>query len=184
MTKLEKYLTAACLAMTAAGVLAVRARWPQSAHGQTVVETVTPTAPDDNRVPDPTSPSSADAGVNPSTLTVTADSPADDTRNELLNLSGLVNLASAPYAPPDRDQWRQALPIAKELVRGTCDCAQRSWLNTFIEMGAYALADDEENYRKHGEIIVTLGRNNDESAAFLREQHDLAERGQAPGAVN
>ena len=118
-------------------------------------------------------------------MTVAADSPAnDDTRNELLKLSGLVNLAGALYAAPDQDQWRQALPVAKELVQGTCDCAQRSWLNTFIEMGAYALAGDEENYRKHGEIIVTLGRSNDESAAFFQEQHDLTERGQALRAVN
>ena len=190
MTKLEKRLAIACFAMVAVGALAVRAVFIQLTHVETPPTGPTPTGQSAVRVLTPASspasprPSSVGVEAESPTLTTTLDLPADDTRNELLKLSGLVNLAGSPYVSPDQEQWRQAIPVARDLERGTCDCAQRNWLKTFIQMGEFALAGDEENYRKHGEIMVTLGRSNEESDAFRKAQHDVAaQQGDQP-AVN
>lgn len=183
MTRLEKHLVVACSAIVTVGVLAVRAMLVQPAPAKTAGTEPTPMGQSSDPGPAPvspsapTSPSPADTDAKSSAVPAAVDTyVGDHVRNELLKLSGLVNLAASPYTPPDKDQWRQAVSVAKELVQGSCDCVQRSWLKTFVEMGDFALAGDEENYRKLGEIMVTLGRSNDESAAFFKEQHDLAEQ--------
>ena len=80
--------------------------------------------------------------------------------NYLLKLEGMVDLANARYGEPDHDTWQQALPIAKVLEEGMCDCAQRNWLNQFIATGKAGLAGDLTAYHQQGETMAGIGRHN------------------------
>ena len=86
----------------------------------------------------------------------------------LLRLSGMVNLANAMNEPPNEAEWQQALPIAEKLLVSPCDCAQRNWLNHFVAMGNHALHGSEDEYKKSAQLIVTLGRNNDQAVAISK----------------
>ena len=80
--------------------------------------------------------------------------------NYLLKLEGMVDLANARYGTPDRENWQQALPVAKVLEEGMCDCAQRNWLNQFIATGEAGLAGDMAAYHQQGETMAGIGRHN------------------------
>lgn len=71
--------------------------------------------------------------------------------NYLLKLEGIVDVANARYGEPDRESWQQALPVARVLKEGMCDCAQRNWLNQFVALGESGLAGDMENYHQQGD---------------------------------
>ncbi len=80
--------------------------------------------------------------------------------NYLLKLEGMVDVANARYGAPDKESWQQALPVAKVLEEGMCDCAQRNWLNQFIAMGEAGLAGDLTAYHQQGETMAGIGRRN------------------------
>ncbi len=80
--------------------------------------------------------------------------------NYLLKLEGMVDLANARYGTPDRENWQQALPVAKVLEEGICDCAQRNWLNQFIATGEAGLTGDLTTYHQQGETMAGIGRHN------------------------
>ncbi len=80
--------------------------------------------------------------------------------NYLLKLEGMVDLANARYGTPDRENWQQALPIARVLEEGMCDCAQRNWLNQFIATGEAGLTGDLATYHQQGETMAGIGRHN------------------------
>ncbi len=80
--------------------------------------------------------------------------------NYLLKLEGMVDLANARYGTPDRENWQQALPVAKVLEEGMCDCAQRNWLNQFIATGEAGLSGDLATYHQQGETMAGIGRHN------------------------
>ena len=83
--------------------------------------------------------------------------------NYLLNLEGMTDLANARYGEPDQAAWAQALPIARVLEEGMCDCAQRNWLNQFIALGESGLTGDAAKYHEQGEVMATIGRFNGDS---------------------
>ena len=83
--------------------------------------------------------------------------------NYLLNLEGMTDVANARYGTPDAAAWARALPIARVLEQGMCDCAQRNWLNQFIALGESGLAGDRAKYHAQGEVMATIGRFNGDS---------------------
>ena len=89
---------------------------------------------------------------------------------DLLKLAGLVRLANARYARPDKARWSQAIPIAQQLLAGPCDCEQRNWLNHFVAMGNDAVANSDAQYHEEAQLLATLGRN-DEDAMARRHQN-------------
>ncbi len=80
---------------------------------------------------------------------------------DLLKLSGMVNLAGAVAGdqPPDKAQWKHALPIAEQLDQAPCDCDQRNWLEHFIQTGYHALADENDQFYTSAREMATLRRN-------------------------
>ena len=84
---------------------------------------------------------------------------------DLLKLSGMVRLANARYARPDKARWSQAVPIAQQLLTGPCDCEQRNWLNHFIAMGNDAIANSDNQYHEEAQLLATLGRNDQDAMA-------------------
>ena len=87
---------------------------------------------------------------------------------DLLKLSGMVELGSAQYDRPDKARWSQALPIASKLLHGPCDCEQRNWLNHFVGLGNEALSDANGQYYQDAKIMATLGRNDNDAMARSR----------------
>lgn len=90
----------------------------------------------------------------------------------LLRLSSIVNIANSVNAVPDKARWEQALPIARTLSSGSCDCAQRIWLTHFIEMGEYAMNGDNQNYFAVAQGLVALGRNDKQAQEQNHEQFE------------
>ena len=86
----------------------------------------------------------------------------------LLRLCALVNVANSVNEPPDKQQWRDALPIAQKLLVYPCDCAQRNWLSHFVETGTDALQGSEQEYHASAQLLVTLGRNNAQAVAISK----------------
>ena len=86
----------------------------------------------------------------------------------LLRLCALVNVANSMNEPPDKQQWRDALPIAQKLLVYPCDCAQRNWLSHFVETGTDALQGSEQDYHASAQVLVTLGRNNAQAVAISK----------------
>jgi len=82
---------------------------------------------------------------------------------DLKQLATLVDLAAAKNAAPSVAKWTKALPIAKQLAAGTCDCEQRNWLNQFIAMGDYALSGAPE-YHESAKLMDKLPLNDDNLA--------------------
>ena len=82
--------------------------------------------------------------------------------NYLLNLEDMVDVANARYGTPDKERWRHALPVARVLEEGMCDCAQRNWLNQFIALGEAGLSEDLAAYHQQGETMASIGRRNDD----------------------
>ncbi len=80
--------------------------------------------------------------------------------NYLLKLEGIVNVGNARFGEPDPENWRLALPVAKILEQGMCDCAQRNWLNQFIATGEAGLAGDLEAYHRCGQTMASIARHN------------------------
>ena len=83
----------------------------------------------------------------------------------LLKLSAMVNLTNAEERHIDKDQWSRAVPIARRLVQGPCDCEQRNWLNHFIAMGDSALAGSDADYYKLAGLMRKMARNDQQLAA-------------------
>ena len=113
---------------------------------------------------------SADLSDAPQTI---APLPANATAvpdEDLLKLSGMVRLANARYARPDKARWNLAIPIAQQLLTGPCDCEQRNWLNHFVAMGNDAIANSDNRYHEEAQLLATLGRN-DQDAMARRHQH-------------
>ena len=80
--------------------------------------------------------------------------------NYLLKLEGITNVGNARYNAPNRESWQEALPIARVLEQGMCDCAQRNWLNQFIATGEAGLSGDLDAYHQHGETMASISRYN------------------------
>ena len=78
--------------------------------------------------------------------------------NYLLKLEGMVEVANAPYGEPDKASWERALPVAKILEQGMCDCAQRNWLNQFIVLGEVGLTGDRDQYHQQGKVMASIMR--------------------------
>jgi hypothetical protein len=89
----------------------------------------------------------------------------------LLNLAAMVDLSQAGTHRPDKNRWRQAIPVAEKLIQGPCDCAQRVWLTRFIEMGNFALENSENEYYEHATLLASLGRNDDQAMALSRARN-------------
>ena len=89
----------------------------------------------------------------------------------LTQLSVMVNLSDARNQEPNKAQWSQALPAAKKLLEGPCDCAQRIWLTHFVEMGDYAVSGSgsANDYRETAKLMTTLGRSDDEAMALSKK---------------
>ena len=85
----------------------------------------------------------------------------------LLRLSGMVNIGNSLNAPPDKEAWRNALPVAKRLMQLPTDCGQQNWLRHFVETGEYAVADSDSEYRESAKVLMALGRNNAQEPDFL-----------------
>ncbi len=83
--------------------------------------------------------------------------------NYLLNLEGMTDMANARYGAPNPAAWARALPIAKVLEQGMCDCHQRNWLNQFIALGEAGLTGDLATYHAQGEVMATIDRFNGDS---------------------
>ena len=83
---------------------------------------------------------------------------------DLLKLSAMVNLPNAEERRIDKEQWGRALPIARQLVQGPCDCEQRNWLNHYIEMGENALAGSNDAYFKLAILMQKMARNDKQLA--------------------
>ena len=84
----------------------------------------------------------------------------------LQKLGLMVDPSGAALHNPDKAQWAKAMPVAKKLVEGPCDCAQRVWLKRFIEMGDFAMADSKDQYTKAAQFIATIGRNDEQAMAL------------------
>jgi hypothetical protein len=78
--------------------------------------------------------------------------------SDLKGLAAMVHLAAAKKDAPSAEQWTRALPIAKKLAAGACDCEQRNWLNQFITMGNYALSGSAQ-YHESAKLMDTLPLN-------------------------
>ena len=117
--------------------------------------------PAPNPTPVSTATAFAASGITP--LPTDATSVPDE---DLLKLSGLVDLANARYQHPDKARWAQAIPVAQNLLSGPCDCEQRNWLNHFVEMGNDALSNSNDSYYEHANLMVTLGRNDKDAMAM------------------
>ena len=78
---------------------------------------------------------------------------------DLLILTALVDLPNATAHQPDKAKWKQAITAAEQLMQGPCDCEQRNWLSHFVEMGNFALAGSETEYRRDAALLATLARN-------------------------
>ena len=89
---------------------------------------------------------------------------------DLLKLSGLVRLANARYAHPDKERWSRAIPVAQQLLAGPCDCEQRNWLNHFVAMGNDAITNLDQQYHEEAQLLATLGRNDQDAMARRRQQ--------------
>ena len=87
--------------------------------------------------------------------------------NYLLNLEGMTDMANARYGVPNPESWARALPIARVLEQGMCDCHQRNWLNQFITLGEAGLTGDLANYHAQGEVMAGISRFNDDSVDKL-----------------
>ena len=87
----------------------------------------------------------------------------------LLRLAGMVDLANARYAHPDKKQWSAAMPLAVNLMTGPCDCGQRNWLAHYVEMGSFALSDSRHQYQASAELMATLALENDDRALATDE---------------
>ena len=98
-----------------------------------------------------------------SPLPADAVSVPDD---DLLRLCALVDLANAANHPPDKEGWKQAIPIAERLQQGPCDCEQRNWLHHFVETGNSALSDSADQYAENAQLMLTLARNDKQAMAL------------------
>ena len=89
----------------------------------------------------------------------------------LVHLSAMVDLSQAGVHRPDKSRWQRAIPVAEQLIRGPCDCAQRNWLTRFIEMGNFALSNSETEYYDYATLLAGLGRNDEEALALSRARN-------------
>ncbi len=78
---------------------------------------------------------------------------------DLLKLSAMVNLPNADERRINKEQWALAVPIAKQLVQGPCDCEQRNWLNHYIELGNDALTGSDDAYYNLAVLMHKMARN-------------------------
>jgi hypothetical protein len=85
---------------------------------------------------------------------------------DLSNLAAAVHLKSATLADIDKNQWKTALPKAKQLLNGACDCEERNWLNHFVETGNEALSSDKE-YEPSAKFLLTLPKNDEEAVKHV-----------------
>ena len=72
---------------------------------------------------------------------------------------------------PNKKAWQEALPIARKLLEYPCDCAQRNWLSHFVKLGDRALNGSEQEYNASAQVLVTLGRNNEQAVALSKSLH-------------
>ncbi len=94
--------------------------------------------------------------------------------SDLSNLAHQVHLKNSDLASVNKSEWQKALPKAKQLLQGACDCEERNWLNHFIETGSDAIAGSKD-YDAAAKLLVSLPKNDEGSdeARRFRLVHDL-----------
>jgi len=86
--------------------------------------------------------------------------------SDLSNLAQQVHLKNSNLASVNKSAWEKALPKARQLLQGACDCEERNWLNHFIETGTDAIAGSKE-YDDAAKLLVSLPKNDEEATKHV-----------------
>jgi hypothetical protein len=86
--------------------------------------------------------------------------------SDLSKLERQVHLKNSDLANVSKSEWEKALPKAKQLLQGACDCEERNWLNHFVETGNDALAGAKE-FQDSAKLLASLPKNDEEAVKHV-----------------